>query len=155
VDLIDEEHRPRLERGERGDVALALQGRAGGLHERHVELGGDDLRQRGLAQPRRAGEQHVVERLAARRRRLDRDRELLAQAVLADELPKRAGAHRAIELVLAVEHPGRLQALHRHVRAPLSALASSSSAVSPSAPSSRARASAGPKPRSIRPPRAM
>jgi hypothetical protein len=44
MDLVDEEDRPRLERGEqRGDVALSLERRAGGLHERHVELGGDDL----------------------------------------------------------------------------------------------------------------
>ena len=80
VDLVDEEHAARLERGEqRGDVALALERRAGGLHERHAELVGDDLRQRRLAQAGRAGEQHVVERLAARDGRLDGDRELLAQ----------------------------------------------------------------------------
>ena len=68
VDLVDEEHGARLERGEeRGDVALALERRAGRLDERHVELVRDDLRERGLAEPGRAGEQHVVERLAARR----------------------------------------------------------------------------------------
>jgi hypothetical protein len=80
VDLIDEEHAARLERAEeRGDVALALERRAGGLDERDAELGGDDLRERGLAETRRSGEQHVVERVAARVRRLDRDRELLLQ----------------------------------------------------------------------------
>ena len=74
VDLVDEEDRARLERGqEGGDVALALERRAGGLHERDVELGGDDLGERGLAEAGRPGEQHVVERLAARGGGLDRD----------------------------------------------------------------------------------
>ena len=36
VDLIDEEHAPRLQRGqERRDVPLALERGSGGLHERH------------------------------------------------------------------------------------------------------------------------
>ena len=69
VDLIDEEHAARLERGQkRGDVSLALERRPGGLHERHVELGGDDLRERGLAQAGRPGEQQMVERVPARAR---------------------------------------------------------------------------------------
>ena len=46
-----------------------------------------------LPRPGRPGEQHVVERLAARGRRLDGDLQLLAHAVLADELVERcAGA---------------------------------------------------------------
>ena len=66
VDLVDEEDAARLERGqEGGDVGLALERRAGGLHHRHAELGGDDVGERGLAEPGRAGEQDVVERLAA------------------------------------------------------------------------------------------
>ena len=68
VDLVHEEHGARLERREEGgDVALALERRARRLHERHVELVRDDLRERGLAEPGRAGEQHVVERLAPAR----------------------------------------------------------------------------------------
>ena len=111
VDLVDEEHRVRLERGEqRRDVALALERRAGRLHEPHAHLLGDDLRERRLAQAGRPGQEHVVERLAARDRRLHRDRELLADAVLADELLERARAQRAVEVVLAVEHAGRLDA---------------------------------------------
>ena len=66
VDLVDEEHVARLERGQdRGDVALSLERRAGDLPDRDVELAADDLRERGLAEARRAREQHVVERLAA------------------------------------------------------------------------------------------
>ena len=91
MDLVDEEHAAGLQRSQkRGDVTLALERRPGGLHERHVELGRDDLRERGLAQPGRAREQQMVERLAARARGLDRDGQLLAQRLLADELLERA-----------------------------------------------------------------
>ena len=63
-------------RQERGHVALALERRAGGLDERDVELGGDDLGQGRLAEAGWPGEQDVVERLPARRGGLDGDREL-------------------------------------------------------------------------------
>ena len=58
----------RLEVGEDGgEVAGLGQHRAGGGAEVHPQLAGDDLGQRGLAEARRAEQQHVVERLAARR----------------------------------------------------------------------------------------
>ena len=57
-----------------------------------VELAADDLRERGLAEPGRPGEQHVVERLAAAARRVERDPELLLDPLLADELGERARA---------------------------------------------------------------
>ena len=61
--------------------------------------------------------------------------ELLADAVLADELVERAGTQRAVEVLLAVERAGRLDPGRLgHPWAALSALASSSSAVEPSAP---------------------
>ena len=66
VDLVDEQHVLRLEVGEqRGEVARALEHRARGLAQVDAELLGDDVRERGLAQARRAEQQHVVERLAA------------------------------------------------------------------------------------------
>ncbi|MBD0338799.1 MAG: Holliday junction branch migration DNA helicase RuvB, partial [Thermoleophilia bacterium] len=87
-----EEHRAGLERGqERGDVGLALERGAGGLHERHLELGGHDLRQRRLPQPRRARQQQVVERLAALLGRLKRD------VLFVDEIHR---VNRAIEEIL-------------------------------------------------------
>ena len=87
VDLIDEEDAARLQRGEEGgDVGLALQRRAGGLHQRHAHLLGDDVGQRGLAEAGRAGEQHVVERLFAPARGLDEDRQLLGDLLLVDEI---------------------------------------------------------------------
>ena len=42
--------------------------------EPDAELLADDLRERRLAEPGRAGEQDVVERLAPRLRRVERDR---------------------------------------------------------------------------------
>ena len=56
-----------------------------------AELVADDERERRLAEPRRADEQDVVERLAARLGRLERDRELLLDALLADEVGERRG----------------------------------------------------------------
>src|SRR3954469_6587451 len=156
VDLVDEEDAARLEGGqERGDVALALERRARRLHEGHVELLGDDLRERRLPEPGRAREQDVVERVAARRCGLDGYGQLLAYPVLADELLERARPQRAGELVLVGEDAGRLDAGRlAHPRPARSALARSSSAVAPSAPSSIACASAGAKPGSSRPSRA-
>ena len=102
VDLVDEEHVARLERGQdRGDVALPLERRPGDLPDRDAELAPDDLRERRLAEPRRAGEQNVVERLAAPVRGVERDRELLLDSLLPDEVGERAGPERALELLLA------------------------------------------------------
>src|SRR5436305_1565152 len=81
-------------------AALALGRRAGGRHERDTGLGGDYLRQAGLAEPRRPGEQNVVERLAAAARRLDEDLELLLDVRLADEVGKAARPERLLEVVL-------------------------------------------------------
>ena len=107
VDLVDEEDAARLQRGqEGGDVGLALERRAGGLDHRHAELGGDDVGERGLAQPGRAGEQDVVERLAAALRRLDEDRELLGDLLLVDEVGEGLRAQRAVEVVVGDVGPG-------------------------------------------------
>src|SRR4029078_7995883 len=76
VDLVDEEDVLQLEAGEdRGHVALPRERRAGDRADADAELLADDLGERGLAETRRADEQNVVERLAARLRRGERDRE--------------------------------------------------------------------------------
>ena len=103
VDLVDEEHVARLERGQdRGDVALPLERRAGDRADADAELLADDVREARLAEPRRADEQHVVERLAPRDRRGEHDLELLLEPLLADELGQVARPQRAVELVLVV-----------------------------------------------------
>ena len=66
VDLVDEQHVARLERGQdRGEVALALERRPGDRADPGAELLADDVREARLAEPGRACEQHVVERLSA------------------------------------------------------------------------------------------
>ncbi len=108
MDLVDEEDVLQLEAGEdRGHVALPLERGAGDRADADAELLADDLRERRLAEPGRADEQDVVERLAAGLRGGERDRELLLDALLADELVELARAERALELLLlGAEHLG-------------------------------------------------
>ena len=100
MDLVDEEHVIAVEPGEQGrQVAGAFQHRAGGLLQVHAHLGGDDVRQRGLAQPRRAEQQHVVQRLLAPSAGLDEDVELLADLALAHVVGQSARAQRLFQLL--------------------------------------------------------
>ena len=97
VDLVDEQHVAVLELGEDGrQVAGPLDRRARRGLQVGAELGGDDAGQRGLAQPRRAGEQQVVGRLAAPPRRLEHDPEVGLQLGLAHELGQAAGPERGL-----------------------------------------------------------
>ena len=107
VDLVDEEHVARLERGQdRRHVALALERGAGDRADADVELLADDLRERRLAEPGRADEKDVVERLVARLRRRQRDRELLLDALLPDEVVEPARAERASRAPRPPRGPG-------------------------------------------------
>ena len=90
MDFVDEEHFARLQvRQHRGEIARLLDHRPRGRPDRHAELVGDDVGERRLAEPRRAVEQHVIERFAALLRRGNRDVQVLADAVLADVLVER------------------------------------------------------------------
>ena len=113
------------------------------------ERGEDDLD--ATLRPRRleefVGQEALREQLgvsiaAAGGGRLDGHRQLLAHRGLADELLEPAGAQRAVELVVGEQRGGGLDAVG-HPRAPRSALASSSSGVSPDAAASRRSASPG------------
>ena len=76
--------------------------------EADAELLAHDLRQRRLPEPGRAGEQHVVERLAAPLGGVERDAELLLDPLLADEVVEPARPQGALDLlVLGVQHGGR------------------------------------------------
>ena len=87
VDLVDEENVALLQIGEqRREIAGLGDHRPRGGAEIDAELARDDLRQRGLAETRRADEQHMVERFVARPRRLDEHRKIGARLLLADEL---------------------------------------------------------------------
>ncbi len=68
------------------EIGAALQRRAGGADDRRPHLVGHDRGQRRLAEPGRAGQEHVVERLAAPPRRLHRDPQALDGGALPDVL---------------------------------------------------------------------
>src|SRR5206468_3571226 len=77
---------------------------------------GQQARARRLAEPRRAGEQDVVERVAARDRGLDRDRQLLLERRLADEVLETPRPQRAVELELLLDALRGLDARVAHLR---------------------------------------
>ena len=101
MDLVDEEDVPLPERGQdRGDVALALERRPGRGAQADTELLPHDVGEARLAETRRTDQEDVVERLAARTGGFERDRELLLDPLLADELVELSRPQRAVELVL-------------------------------------------------------
>jgi hypothetical protein len=111
VNLVDEQHVARLEIGQqRREVARALEHRPRGLAQVHLQLVGDDVRERGLAEARRPEDQHVIERLAAIARRLDEDIHLRLDVGLADVVGERLRAHRAIDdFVVAAAVPAMMR----------------------------------------------
>src|SRR5262245_24528007 len=101
MNLVDEEHVPRFQIGQqRGEIAGALEHRAGGLAQVDAHLLRDDVRQGGLAEAGWAEQQDVVERLATSFRRLDEDLELAADLFLPDVLGQRAGPQRLLDPLL-------------------------------------------------------
>ena len=102
VDLVDEQHVARLEIGQkRGEIAGLRDHRPRGGAEIDAELARNDLRQRRLAEARRADEQHVIERFLACARGLDEHREIRARLLLADEVGELLRAQGGINVVLA------------------------------------------------------
>ncbi len=65
--------------------------------ERDAHLMRKDLRERRLAEPRRAAEEHVIERLVALLRRFDEDAQILFVLLLTDVVVERARTERAVE----------------------------------------------------------
>jgi hypothetical protein len=103
VDLVDEEDVARRERGEEPrEVALLHEGRAARHVQRHRELAREDMGERRLAEAGRAGEEDVIERLAAPLRRLRVHAEVLDDLLLPDVLLERGGAERLLQPLLAV-----------------------------------------------------
>ena len=101
VDLVDEQHVAVLEIGEqRREIAGLGDDRPRCGAEIDAELARHDLRQRRLAETGRPGEQHMVERFAARLRRLDEHGEVLLGLGLADELAKALRPQMRIERIL-------------------------------------------------------
>ena len=90
VHFVDEEHLAHLERRQhRRQIAGLFDDRAGRRSDRHAELVGDHVGKRGLAEPGRTVQQHVIERLAPLPGRGNRDVQIFADAILADVLVER------------------------------------------------------------------
>src|SRR5882762_9118778 len=96
VNFIQKENFLFFERSQnRRQVSFALQQRSCAGLDRHVQFVRDNLRQRGLAQPRRAVQQHVIQRLAAAARRINGNLDIFLDAFLPDIFlqPPRPHAH--------------------------------------------------------------
>jgi hypothetical protein len=125
VDLVDEQHVAGFEAGEDGgEVPGAFDGWPGGGAELRTDLGRDDGRQRGLAEPRGTREQDVVGGLAAVAGTGQHQLELTAHPLLADELLQARRPEAGFEPVLADQGAGVEQVVvGRHARAPSKAAA--------------------------------
>ena len=84
-----------------------FQGRAARDVQGHPELARQDVGERGLAQAGRAGEEDVVERLAALARRLGVDAEVPDDLLLTHVLVEGGGPERLLEPLLAFAGRGR------------------------------------------------
>ena len=103
VDLVDEEHVALFEIGElRREIAGLGDDRAGGRAEIDPELARHDLRQGGLAEPRRPDEEHMVEGVAARLRRVDEHLKVGPRGLLAREFGERQRPQGRFDIVLAL-----------------------------------------------------
>ena len=98
VDLVEEEDLAFAEVGEDGgEVALDLEGGAGGLLDTDIELVGDDGGEGGFAEAGGTGEQDVVEGVAAGLCGFEGDSKLLFGFGLADEFLEAARAELELE----------------------------------------------------------
>ena len=85
MDLIHEQDVVLRQIGEQGgQIAGLFNGRTGGDADVDPHLVGDDVGQGGLAQTRRAVEQHVVQGLIAHLGGLDKDLQVALGLLLAD-----------------------------------------------------------------------
>ena len=120
VDLVDEQHVVLVEvRQDAEQIAATLDGRARRRDQRRGHLVGDHAGQRRLAEPRRPREENVVERLVAPLGGVERDAEVLLDALLADEVVEPARPQRALDLLVrGVQHRGGEALAHTNSLAP-------------------------------------
>jgi len=86
VDFVDEQNITRLQIGQdRGEITCARDHGARCLPKPNTQFRGHNLRQRGLAQTRRAVKQDMIHRFAPLLRRLNADPEVPPQALLPHE----------------------------------------------------------------------
>jgi len=107
MDLVEEQHFPGNQSGQNcRQVPGMLNGRTRGDVHRSPHLGGDDHRQSGLAQPGRAGQQHVIRRAAAASGGIEHQAELVTHPWLPFELGQRRGTQRGLDSLLVRLRPG-------------------------------------------------
>src|SRR5579862_3941558 len=98
VNFIDEKHRSFRKRCEQPDeIARFFQRGRGCALIPDAKFFRDDARERGFAEARRAGEQHVVERAAALLRGFHVDLQILLNALLPDKIGEALRAQRALD----------------------------------------------------------
>ena len=101
MDLVDEEHVVFLERRQQsGQVARLVEHRPRRHLEAHAQLVGDDVRERRLAQARRAVQQHMVERLLTHASGHDEHLQVLHHLALAAEAVERERAQGVLIVAL-------------------------------------------------------
>jgi len=107
MNFIDKEDIPFLEAGEDGgQITRFFDHRPRGAFDADAHLAGDDVGQGGLAQSRRAMEQHVVESFLAVAGGLDEDGEILPRLALADVLAQKTRPQAGLVAILAVGELG-------------------------------------------------
>ena len=108
VDLVDEQHLPRIEVGEDGgEVAGALEDGSGGGAQGRSHLAGDDVGEGRLAEAGGAEEEDVVERLAALAGGADEHPQVVDDLLLPDVLLEPLRAQRRLDPeVLGVRDAG-------------------------------------------------
>ena len=121
MDLVDKQDVAGVQaRQDGGQVTRALDGRPRGDAQLRAHLRGHDARQRGLAQARRAVEQHVIQRLMAQRRGLHVDAQRLLDCVLPGVFRQCFGSQRGLQLVLEGVVAHARHAIFRHILSPVS-----------------------------------
>ena len=105
MDFVDEEDRAFLDVGQkRQQVGGLRQGRPAGHLDRRAQFVRQHRGERGLAEPRRAVEENVAERLLEFLRRVDRDRQPPGDCLLADHLAQELRPQRRIALAIVVRY---------------------------------------------------
>jgi len=102
MNFVDEQDIPFFQIGkQRRKVTRLGDHRSGGCPEVDPKLARHDLGECRLAEARRADEQHMVQRFAARLCRSDEDLQIGTCLGLTDEIVERLGPHRAVDLITA------------------------------------------------------
>src|SRR5207253_8121762 len=105
MNLVNEKHIALLKIRENGrEVAALFNHRPGGRTKLRAHLVGNDVRERGLTQPRRPRQQNVIQRLAPTKRSLDEDAKIVGRVALAYVLGQTSRAQRLFKFSLVFHH---------------------------------------------------